>query len=239
MADHIDAVLDHVAIAVPDPAAAEDRWRGRLGGGRATMGSNPTFDSRQLRFANAAKLELLSPGDRDPSSDNFVRRFLDRFGSVVHHVTLKVPDLRESLDVLAAAGLEAVDVNEETDYWKEAFLRPSQVGGIVVQVASTSMTDQDWADFTGFDPQPPAPTAADLLGPALRHPDLERARKVWSVLGAHITDEQGTLRCRWRDSALDVVVEQGEPAGPYALRMRGAGSLPAQPGVGPEVIEAP
>jgi catechol 2,3-dioxygenase-like lactoylglutathione lyase family enzyme len=187
MADCIDAVLDHVAIAVPDWAAAEQRWRDDLGAGRSSVGTNPTFGSRQLQFAGGGKLELLTP-PADASPDNFVRAFLDRFGSVVHHITLKVPELRPALETLAAAGLDAVDVDDSVDYWHEAFLRPSQIGGLVVQIASTSFDDDDWAQFTGFTREAPRTDAATLHGALLRHPDIARARHVWSALGATISE---------------------------------------------------
>ena len=237
MADRIDAVLDHVAIAVPDWRAAEGRWREQLGGGRSSLGENAAFGSRQLQFANGAKLELLSPVDQDPSPDNFVRKFLQRFGSVIHHVTLKVPDLHEALDILCAAGLDAVDVRDDVEYWKEAFLRPSQVGGMVVQIAQTPFTDDDWASFTGFTREAPRHGAAALYGPLLRHPDLGRATDVWRALGAEITAEDDTLRCGFPSSPLDIVIEQGEPQGPVALRMSVDGGLPAEDGIGPAVVE--
>jgi catechol 2,3-dioxygenase-like lactoylglutathione lyase family enzyme len=238
MADRIDAVLDHVAIAVPDWAAAERRWRDLLGAGRSSAGANPVFLSRQLQFANGAKIELLAASDDDPSPDNFVRRFLQRFGSTIHHVTLKVPDLHVALDVLRAGGLSAVDVRDDVDYWKEAFLRPSEVGGLVVQIAQTPFTDDDWAAFTGFTREAPRPDAAALLGPALRHPDIAEAERIWTLLGADVARNNGQLRCTWPDSPLDVVVTAGEPPGPGPLRMRGSGDLPATGDEGPAVVDA-
>ena len=236
MADRIGAVLDHVAIAVPDWQIAERRWREQLGGGRSSIGQNANFGSRQLQFRNGAKLELLSPGDDSPH--NFVRRFIERFGTTIHHVTFKVPDLHGALDVLAGAGLDAVDVRDDADYWKEGFLRPSQVGGLVVQIAQTPLDDDDWATFTGFTRERADDTAAELLGPLLRHPDLDRAHAVWTVLGAEVVQEDAALRCTWPSSPLSVIVEQGDPAGPAALRMRGSGTLPAEDGIGPAVVEA-
>lgn len=234
MADRIDAVLDHVAIAVPDWKIAERQWRDQLGGARSSVGESQTFGSRQLRFGNGGKLEMLTPIDDSPA--NFVRRFLDRFGSVIHHVTLKVPDLHGALDILAAAGLDAVDIRDNVEYWKEGFLRPSQVGGLVVQIACTPFNDDDWAAYTGFTREPPTPDAPELLGPLLRHPDLDRAEAVWSALGAAVERQGSSLRCTWPESPLDVVIEEGEPAGPTALRMRGTGDVPAADGVGPAVV---
>jgi catechol 2,3-dioxygenase-like lactoylglutathione lyase family enzyme len=237
MADCIDAVLDHVAIAVDDWATAETRWRAQLGAGRSSIGTNPTFGSRQLQFAGGGKLELLSPPDV-AADDNFVRRFLERFGSVLHHLTFKVPELHPALETLAAAGLDAVDVNDSFEHWHEAFLRPSQIGGLVVQIASTPFDDDDWAAFTGFTREAPRTDAAVLHGPLLRHPDIAQARMTWTALGARIADEvPGQLRCSWPDSPLDVVIEEGTPAGPVALRMTGAGELPQAQGLGPAVID--
>ncbi|MDQ3538913.1 MAG: VOC family protein [Actinomycetota bacterium] len=233
MTERLSAQLDHVAVAVPDWEIAQRRWCDQLGGGIVAWGDSGVFASRQLRFANGTKLELLRPASNDPG--NFVRRFLARFGSVVHHVTFKVADLGAALDVVRAGGLDVVDVDTSGSVWHEGFLRPSQVGGLVVQVAWSGATDQEWAASIGHAPEPPAPGAAELLGPTLRHPDLERARAVWTLLGAMITEEDGALRCRWPDSHLDVVIEPGEPAGPVALRMRGTPSLPAVDGTGPAV----
>ena len=235
MADRIDAVLDHVAIAVPDWKVAEGRWRDHLGGGRSSRGANEFFRSHQLQFAGGGKLELLSPNsDR---ADNFVRRFIERFGTTVHHVTFKVPDLHAALDILAGEGLEAVDVRDDQDFWKEAFLRPSQVGGLVVQIATTPYDDDEWAALTNFTREPPRDDAAQLLGPRLRHPDLDRARAVWTALGAHIEPSGPALRCTWPHSPLDVVIEYGTPAGPIGLRMRGSGDMAAVEGQGPAVNE--
>ena len=236
MADRIDAVLDHVVIAVPDWRLAEQLWRDTFGGARSSVGENPAFGSRQLRFRNGGKLELLTPSGDSP--DNFVERFLQRFGSTVHHVTLKVPDLHDALNILAGAGLDAVDVRDAIDVWKEAFLRPSQIGGLVVQIAATPFDDDDWAEFTGFTRETPHEAAADLLGPLLRHPDLDRAEAVWTALGATVERSRAQLRCVWPASALDVVIEQGDPAGPVALRMRGPGDVPATAGLGPAVVDA-
>jgi hypothetical protein len=49
-----------------------------------------------------------------------------------------VEDLAGALDVLAAADLDVVDVNLTDDRWQEAFVRPSVVGGLIVQVAATT-----------------------------------------------------------------------------------------------------
>jgi catechol 2,3-dioxygenase-like lactoylglutathione lyase family enzyme len=234
MADPIPALLDHVAVAVPDLDAAEVRWRTALGGGRVAAGSNGVFDNRQVRFANGAKLELLSPATAD--EENFVHRFLRRFGATVHHVTLTVDDLPTAIGVMEDAGIQLVDVSLGNPVWQEAFLRPSQVGGLVVQVASSTYSEDRWAEETGFRIEQPAADAAELLGPQLRHPDLRSAAALWSVLGAEVVGDEEVVVCRWPDSPLDVMISRGEPAGPVALRLRGTADIPAEEGVGPDVL---
>lgn len=237
MADRITAALDHVAVAVGDAEVASRRWIEQLGGGLVSRGGNDVFRSRQIRFANGARLELLTPA-RDAGPDSFVHRFLARFGATVHHVTLKVADLHQALDVVASGGLEPVDVFDADERWQEAFLRPSQVGGLVVQIAASTLSERDWAALTSFEPQDPRVDAAALLGPRLQHPDLDQAAAIWTVLGASVEPSDGQLLCRWPDSPLTVVIGEGAPAGAVSLRMRGTGDLAAQAGVGPAVEAA-
>lgn len=219
MLDRLDATLDHVAVAVPDPEAAERHWRDERGGRTVAWGDNGVFRSHQLRFAGGGKLELLSPSPADPSGDNFVRRFLHRFGSTVHHVTLKVPDLPAALGTLERAGLDVIDVRLDGEHWREGFLRPKQVGGIVIQVDWSDRGDAEWAARIGHVPEPPPANAATLLGPSLRHPDIAAAAKLWRLLGADVAKEDSDLLCRWPLSPLTIAITEGEPAGPTGLQM--------------------
>lgn len=228
------AVLDHVAVAVPDIDKALGRWHAELGGGRLGGGDNGVFATRQLRFAGGGRLELLAPS---PAADRptFVSAFLDRYGAQIHHVTLMVADLRAALAELEQQGLDVVDVRFDDPVWYEGFLRPSQVGGLVVQIAQGALTEDEWARRTGQTPEDPAPGAARLLGPTLAHPDPGHVRWLWSLLGATVTGDDTELCCTWPHSPLDVVIVAGEP-GPRHLRMRGTVPRPAEAGVGPAVV---
>jgi hypothetical protein len=231
----IAAVPDHVAAAVPSIDAAATRWIDHLGGGWVA----PTFEApgsgfgtRQARFAGGAKLELLEP--RSP--DGFATRYLDRYGAGVHHVTLKVPALVPALASLAEAGLDAVDVSTTSEHWHEAFLRPSQVGGLIVQVVWAAHDDAGWSAFLGATPEDPRPDAARLLGPRLAHPDLAVAARLWRVLGAEVERGGEVLTVRWPDAPLEVEVVAGPRPGPLGVRMTGTGALDADPVHGPAVL---
>lgn len=234
----IDSRPDHVAIAVPDHAAALTRWEDELGAGRYSSFHNPgRFDGVQVRYANGAKLELLAPSPDDDDPNSFLRGFLSRFGSRVHHVTLKVPDLAAAIDDMRAAGLDVVDVDLSEPQWQESFLRPSQIGGLVVQVASSDRSDQQWAEETG-DPPKPATSDVALIGPLLMHDDLDRAEEIWTELGATVAREQDAVLARWADAPLEVKVLRGPKPDALGLRFRGTGEQPADPKLGPAIVRA-
>lgn len=236
MSETVDAVLDHVAVAVRELEPAERRWTEQLGGRWVGWSDTGAFRNRQLRYRGGGKLELLAPSPADPSPDNFVRRYLDRFGSAVHHVTLKVADLALAIAIVRAEGLDVVDVQMEDAGWREGFLRPSQVGGLVIQLAWSSYSDDEWAARLGHTIEEPAPDAAVLRGPLLRHTDLGAAARLWTMLGADVDASDGMITCSWPGSPLTVVVERGQMPGPVGLRMDGAPALPAEPALGPAVL---
>jgi catechol 2,3-dioxygenase-like lactoylglutathione lyase family enzyme len=223
---------DHVAIAVPDIEAAAARWRDELGGGWVWQLEqlNEAVAIRQMRFPNQGKLELLQP-----MGPGFARNFIERFGPRVHHVTLKVPDaLMPAVEAVRADGYDVIDINTEGG-WHEAFLRPSQVGGIIVQLAWEAHDDEEWFEESGHTPEPPRGDAA-LLGPTLTHPDLEAAERFWRTVGGTITRDGDALMVGWEGAPLTVRIEPGPTAGPLGLRFAGVEPLPADDVVGPAVL---
>jgi hypothetical protein len=233
----ISTTPDHVAVAVPAMRTAATRWRDELGGGwvaPAFPNEAAGFTSRQLRYVNGAKLELLEP----TRADGFAGRFVERFGARIHHVTLKVDALLPAVEQLRTDGFDVVDVFAEGDIWHEGFLRPSQVGGLIVQIAWAGRSEDDWAELAGFEPEAPREDAARLLGPTLSHPDLDRAALVWSTLGATVSSEGDALVARWTDAPLDVRIELGEDAGPLGLRFADAPALPEVADTGPRTLVA-
>lgn len=221
IADALRARLDHVAVAVGDLDDALTYWSGTVGAGLVAREINDGFDIAQVRTRGGGKLELIAP-PRHGAAAGFVTGFLTRFGPTIHHVTLKVADLGAAIDTVRAGGYDVVDVQNTSPWWREGFLRPSDVGGLIVQVAWTSEDDRSWAQRIGTTATAPAAGTPRLLGPTLEHPDLAAARVLWSLLGADIEDGHDRFVCRWPDSTLDVVVRRGDRAGPIALRFEGA-----------------
>ncbi|MTV26182.1 hypothetical protein FTX61_12295 [Nitriliruptoraceae bacterium ZYF776] len=228
------ATPDHVAVAVHAIDAAADRWVEQLGGTfvAPVWDDGSGFRTRQVRFRGGGKLELLEP----VAADGFAQDFLDRYGPRIHHVTLKVPDLRTAVTEVEAAGYDVVDVDDRDPVWREGFLRPSQVGGIIVQLAETSVGDDDWAREAGVEVPEPRADAPALVGPTLTSPDLDAARRLWATLGATVADDRDALLAVWPGTPLSVRVEPGLAAGPTGLRFTPDPGLPSDDTAGPMTL---
>jgi methylmalonyl-CoA/ethylmalonyl-CoA epimerase len=130
--------LDHVAVAVRSIDPALKLFRDALGGSYLFDGPIDSGDDRgswrwyQLALPGGGKIELV-----EPLSDGFVSRFLDKRGEGFHHITLKTDDIEAAIDQIRRNGFELVDINLENPDWKEAFLRPKQAHGTLIQIAQS------------------------------------------------------------------------------------------------------
>jgi methylmalonyl-CoA/ethylmalonyl-CoA epimerase len=131
--------LDHVAIA---SSSVQDVFQtlcplgatvlfGRYGHG---------FRWALTRLGEARRginVEVLEPWC--PSQEDFLERFVQRRGTAFHHITFKVSDIERAIADVVAAGIEPVGVNLGNPEWREAFLRPRDAHGIVVQLAQSEV----------------------------------------------------------------------------------------------------
>ena len=140
----LDAQIDHVAIAVRSVASAKPFYVDALGATFLFAGDNVRqgFRWAQFRFPHGGKIELVTPID----DDGFVQRFLDKRGEGVHHITLKVPDIKRAIAHLESTGVELINVSIEHPYWKEAFVHPRDAHGVLVQVVQSAFSDEDTAE---------------------------------------------------------------------------------------------
>lgn len=211
------ATLDHVAVAVDDMPLALKWWH-HLGATPVAGGSNGAFATEQVRLSNGGKVELIGCGPEDQTS--FITSFLDRYGSGrIHHITLKVPaPLQDSIDRLTAGGLDVIDVSMADAHWHESFLRPSQVGGLIVQVAWASSNDAEFAVSQGRGLPPPVdPVAPAFRRVVLGHRDLDRAAWLWATLGAQIHRQHDWFIATFDGSAIAVEVRRADTNGPLGL----------------------
>ena len=148
----IDVVrFDHVAIAAWDASGPARMLTDVLGARFLTGGDEHRAGFRWLQFTLPdGKVEVIEP----LTEDSFLFRFLSRRGPGLHHVTLFVRDLQDSLPVLSAAGFEPADVDLSHESWKEAFLHPRDTGGVLIQLAQVA---------EGSQPPPPQRPLAEFL----------------------------------------------------------------------------
>jgi catechol 2,3-dioxygenase-like lactoylglutathione lyase family enzyme len=126
-------VLDHVAVGASSLAQGWELFGGLLGGSWAYGGHSPGFWWGQLRFSAGPKVELLTPTGGPAAA--FLERFLADRGPGFHHLNFIVPAIDVTLGKIRALGVEPVGVRVQDPRWKEAFLRPGDAYGTVIQVA--------------------------------------------------------------------------------------------------------
>ncbi|MGD0947828.1 MAG: VOC family protein [Candidatus Binatia bacterium] len=79
------------------------------------------------------KLELIEP----TCADSFVRRFIDKRGEGLHHMSLEVTQLQPLLERLEADGIRIVDRSTAGDGDMTAFISPRSAHGVLVQFWQT------------------------------------------------------------------------------------------------------
>lgn len=126
--------LDHIAIAVKSLAEGKKFYE--------TLGLGPMTTERVesekvttgfFELDNHASIELLEPaGDDSP-----VAKFLEKRGPGIHHICLRVQDIRTVLKALKAQGVQLI--NEEPKVGAHnclvAFIHPKSTGGVLIELS--------------------------------------------------------------------------------------------------------
>jgi len=137
------AVLDHIGIAVKDLEAALAFYRDALG---LEIEAPEDVPSQHVRAhfvpvgeasdrgagAPGVRLELLEA--TSPASP--IAKYMDKRGPGLHHITLRVPDIRAALAELKSRGARLID--EEPRPGAEgsliAFVHPAATGGVLIEL---------------------------------------------------------------------------------------------------------
>jgi methylmalonyl-CoA/ethylmalonyl-CoA epimerase len=129
----VKATLDHIGIAVGDLSQALAFYRDALG---LDVEPPEEVPSQRVRAyfvpVGEAALELLEP----TSADSPIAKFIEKRGPGVHHVTLRVDDLREALGRLKARGVRLIDEapREGAEGALIAFVHPASTHGVLVEL---------------------------------------------------------------------------------------------------------
>ena len=130
------ATLDHIGIAVADLGAALAFYRDALG-----LDVEPPEDVPAQRVrahfvpVGGAAIELLEA----TAEDSPIARFVARRGPGLHHVTLRVDDIREALARLKARDVRLIDEEprEGAHGSLVAFIHPSSAHGVLVELKAS------------------------------------------------------------------------------------------------------
>lgn len=125
--------LNHVAIAVPDLAAAAAQYQGALGAEVAPPQDEPAHGVTVVFITLPnTKIELLAPlGEASP-----IKGFLDKNPSGgIHHICYEVADIQAACDRLTAEGARILGAPKIGAHGKPViFLHPKDFNGTLIEL---------------------------------------------------------------------------------------------------------
>jgi methylmalonyl-CoA/ethylmalonyl-CoA epimerase len=130
------AKFDHVAHASSSIRAMLPLYRDVLSGEYLHGADNEELGYRtiQLGFAAGTKIELMEPLHGGGLLANFLQRHPE---GGLHHVTYRVPDVRQTVDAAQSLGFKILAENYARPEWQEAFLQPRSAHGALIQIAQS------------------------------------------------------------------------------------------------------
>ena len=134
------AVLDHIGIAVKDLAAALAFYRDALG---LEIEAPEEVASQHVRAhfvpVGESKLELLEA----TSPESAIAKYVDKRGPGLHHITLRVEDVRAAIAHLKARGARLIDDSprEGAEGSLIAFVHPAATHGVLVELKQPALSE--------------------------------------------------------------------------------------------------
>jgi methylmalonyl-CoA/ethylmalonyl-CoA epimerase len=139
--------LDHVGIAVADLSAALAFYRDALG---LEIETPEVVASQRVRvhFIPVGATASSGAGARGPelelleatADDSPIAKYVEKRGPGLHHITLRVDDIRAALAQLKAKGVRLIDETPRDGAHGSlvAFIHPSSAHGVLVELNQTS-----------------------------------------------------------------------------------------------------
>jgi methylmalonyl-CoA epimerase len=124
--------IDHLGIAVKSLAAAKDIYQ-KLG---LKVSAEEVVEAEQVRVVmvplGESRLELLEP----TSESSVIAKFIAKRGEGLHHVSLRVPDLAETVERLKKDGVRLVSnqIKVGAGGHRYVFVHPSSAGGLLLEL---------------------------------------------------------------------------------------------------------
>jgi len=124
--------IDHLGIAVKSLAAAREIYE-KLG---LSTSPEEVVEGEQVRLimvpVGESRLELLEP----TSAASAIARFIAKHGEGLHHVSLRVPDLKRAVARLKKDGVRLVsyDIKIGASGHRYVFVHPSSASGVLLEL---------------------------------------------------------------------------------------------------------
>jgi methylmalonyl-CoA epimerase len=124
--------IDHLGIAVKSLAAAKGIYE-KLG---LRLSHEETVAAEQVRVVmvpvGESRLELLEP----TSETSPIAKFIAKRGEGLHHVSLRVPDLKAAVERLRRDGVRLVseEIQVGAGGHRYVFVHPSSTGGVLLEL---------------------------------------------------------------------------------------------------------
>jgi methylmalonyl-CoA epimerase len=124
--------IDHLGIAVRSLDAALAFYEKQLG---FQVGLRETVDVEKVKVAmlpaGESRIELLEATE----SESVIAKFIEKRGEGLHHVAIKVPDLRAAVTRLKANGARLLnDPRRGAGGHLYVFVHPSSTGGVLLEL---------------------------------------------------------------------------------------------------------
>jgi methylmalonyl-CoA/ethylmalonyl-CoA epimerase len=125
--------IEHIGIATPSLDEALGFWQDALG---LEVTHTETVEEQGVRVAmlpvGEPRIELLEP----THADSPVAKFLEKRGAGIHHIAVRVADIRMTLKRLKESGARLIDESPRTgaEGCLVAFVHPSSAGGVLLEL---------------------------------------------------------------------------------------------------------
>ena len=125
--------IEHIGIATRTLDEALSFWRDALG---LQVVHTEVVEEQNVRVAmlpvGEPRIELLEP----TSEDSPVAKFLEKRGAGIHHIAVRVDDIRATLERLKDSGARLIDETPRVgaDGCLVAFVHPSSANGVLLEL---------------------------------------------------------------------------------------------------------
>jgi methylmalonyl-CoA epimerase len=133
--------IDHLGIAVKSLAASKTIYE--------TLGCDilpeEIVEGEQVKVAmipfGESRLELLEA----TSESSAIAKFIAKRGEGLHHVSLRVPDLRATVDRLKRSGVRLVsnEIKTGAGGHQYIFIHPSSAGGVLLELVESAHSQEN------------------------------------------------------------------------------------------------